>query len=113
MQVILQELRATIRAAAPEAVETIGYQMPTFNFHGNPVYFAVAKKHIGLYPASSEVPVVFKDELAAYKGTKGSIHFPIGEPLPLGLITKIVQLRVEENQKNAEMKAAKKKKTKK
>ena len=109
IQELLEAIRATINAAAPGAEERIGYQMPTFALNGNLVYFAATKNHIGLYPASSGVPEAFKDELSKYKGTKGSVHFPYGQPLPMELITTIVQFRVMENQKNAELKAAKKK----
>lgn len=109
IQAMLEAVRATIKAAAPEAVETIGYQMPTFNLNGNLVYFAAAKKHIGLYPASSGVPEAFKDALSQYKGTPGSIHFPLDQPLPLDLISDIVKFRVEENRKIKEEKASKKK----
>lgn len=107
IQSILQEIRATIRAAAPEAVEKIGYQMPTFNLEGNLIYFGAWKHHIGIYPASGAVFQAFKDEFSGYKGTAGSVHFPLDQPMPLELITKIVQFRVEENRKNADQKAAK------
>ena len=108
-QALLEAVRATIKAAAPDAEERISYQMPTFALNGNLVYFAGCKNHIGLYPASSGVPETFKEELSIYKGTKGSIHFPITQPLPLELITRIVQFRVTENLNNAEAKARKKK----
>ena len=108
-QALLESIRATIKAAAPEAEERISYQMPTFALNGNLVYFAATKHHIGLYPASSGVPEAFEEELSKYKGTKGSVHFPYTQPLPTELITRIVQFRVAENQKNAEAKAARKK----
>ena len=108
-QVLLESMRATIKAAAPGAEERISYGMPSFALNGYLVYFAATKNHIGLYPASSGVPEAFNDELSKYKGTKGSVHFPYGQPLPMELITRIVQFRVIENQKNAEAKAAKKK----
>ncbi len=98
---ILEELRATIKAAAPDATEKIAYQMPTFALKGNLVYFAVWKKHIGFYPASGAVFDSFKDELSGYKGTSGSIHFPISQPLPLDLIRQIVEFRVVENLQHA------------
>jgi uncharacterized protein YdhG (YjbR/CyaY superfamily) len=108
IQKILQELRAAIKAAAPEAQEKISYQMPTFAQKGNVVHFAAHKNHIGLYPAPQGIEA-FKDELAKYEGTKGSIHFPIGQPLPLDLIAKIVKFRVAENLKKAEAKSGKRK----
>jgi uncharacterized protein YdhG (YjbR/CyaY superfamily) len=110
IQKVLEELRATIKAAAPTAEEIISYGMPCFALKGNLVYFAVAKNHIGFYPTSSGIQA-FKDELSIYKGAKGSVRFPKNMPLPLELISKIVEFRVAENLKKAEMKASKKKKT--
>jgi uncharacterized protein YdhG (YjbR/CyaY superfamily) len=102
-------MRATIKAAAPDATEKISYQMPTFALKGNLVHFAAYKNHIGFYPAPRGIEA-FKDELSKYKGAKGSVQFPIGEPLPLDLITRIVKFRVAENLKNAAEKSQKKKK---
>lgn len=107
IQKILEELRATIKAAAPEATEKISYQMPTFYLKGNLVHYAAYKRHIGFYPAPRGIEA-FKDELARYEGSKGAIRFPIGEPLPLDLISRIVNFRVADNLKNAEVKANKK-----
>ena len=109
-QALLEEVRATIKAAAPEAEEKISYGMPAFALNGNLIYFAKAKNHIGLYPASSGVPEAFKEELSRYKCTPGSIHLPINEPLPLELITRIVQYRVAENLNKPALKKARKKK---
>jgi uncharacterized protein YdhG (YjbR/CyaY superfamily) len=109
IQKILQEMRATIKAAAPDAKEKISYQMPTFDLKGNLVHFAAFKSHIGFYPTPSGTEA-FKDELARYQAGKGSIQFPLDEPMPLELITKIVKLRVAENLKKAEAKAGKRKK---
>ena len=113
VQHILQELRATIKAAAPDATEVISYQMPAFKLKGNLVYFAVWKKHIGFYPASDAVLDIFKEELSHYKGTSGSIHLPLDQPLPLKLIHDIVEVRVIEDLKHAETKAKAKAKKKK
>ncbi|HMI67835.1 MAG TPA: DUF1801 domain-containing protein [Cyclobacteriaceae bacterium] len=96
VQVILEDLRATIRKATPEAEETINYQIPTFTLNGNLVHFAAYKNHIGFYPTPSGI-AAFKKELSAYEGAKGSVQFPIDKPLPLRLITKIVKFRVKEN----------------
>jgi uncharacterized protein YdhG (YjbR/CyaY superfamily) len=96
VQEILEKLRVTIREAAPEAKETISYAIPTFTLKGNLVHFAAFKNHIGFYPAPSGIEA-FKKELSVYEGAKGSIKFPIDKPLPLGLITKIVKFRVNEN----------------
>lgn len=98
VQEILQTLRQTIKDAAPEAEEKMSYQMPTFYLKGNLVHFAAYEKHIGFYPAPSGIEA-FKKELSVYKGAKGSVQFPIDDPMPLDLIRKIVKFRVEENGK--------------
>ena len=107
IQAILSKLRQVIRESAPNAEEKISYQMPTFALHGNLVHFAAFKHHIGFYPAPSGIEA-FKDELSRYKGAKGSVQFPINEPLPYELIGKIVKFRVAENIKKAESKLKKK-----
>ena len=107
-QKILEQLRATIKAAAPDAEEKISYQMPTFALKGNLVHFAAHKNHIGFYPTPSGIQA-FKHELSIYEGAKGSVQFPIDQPLPLELIGKIVKFRVAENLKNAEKKSGKRK----
>ncbi|MBX0330813.1 DUF1801 domain-containing protein [Oscillochloris sp. ZM17-4] len=89
----LEAIRATIRAAAPDAHEKISYQMPTFAMHGNLVHFAAFKNHIGFYPAPQGVEA-FQAELSAYKGAKGSVQFPLDQLMPLDLIRRIVQFRV-------------------
>jgi uncharacterized protein YdhG (YjbR/CyaY superfamily) len=96
IQEILESLRKVIKEAAPDAEEKISYQMPAFALHGNLVYFAVCKNYIGFYPTSSGIDA-FKNELSEYKGTKGSIHFPINKPMPYELISRIVKFRVAEN----------------
>jgi uncharacterized protein YdhG (YjbR/CyaY superfamily) len=108
IQTILQEIRATVRAAAPDAEEKISYQMPTFYLEGNLVHFAAFKNHIGFYPTPSGVEA-FKEEIARYQGAKGSIRFPLDEPMPLDLITRIVKMRVAENLRKAELKPRKRK----
>ncbi len=108
IQAVLQEMRATIKAAAPEATEKISYQMPTFFLKGNLVYFAAHKNHIGFYPAPRGIEA-FKDELSKYKGSKGTVQFPFDEPLPVDLITRIVKFRAAENLEKAASKARKKK----
>jgi uncharacterized protein YdhG (YjbR/CyaY superfamily) len=110
IQKILEELRATIKAAAPEAQEKISYQMPTFTFHGNLVYFAAHKNHIGFYPGTFvSVLQAFNNEISSYIDGKGTLKFPLDKPLPLELISKIVKFRVAENLKKAEIKSRKKK----
>jgi uncharacterized protein YdhG (YjbR/CyaY superfamily) len=92
----LRELRALIREAAPEATEKISYAIPTFYLNGNLVHFAGFKAHVSFFPTGSGVEA-FKDELAAYKCSKGTVQFPLGEPLPHDLIRRIVAFRVAQN----------------
>lgn len=96
VQETLEKLRQTVKKAAPEAEEAISYQMPTFKLHGNLVYFAAFKNHIGFYPTSRGIDV-FKKELSSCETAKGTVRFPIDKPLPLSLISKIVKYRVKEN----------------
>jgi uncharacterized protein YdhG (YjbR/CyaY superfamily) len=97
VQSILEKMRQTMQQAAPEAIEAISYQMPTFKINGkNLVHFAAWKNHIGLYPTPSGIEA-FKKELSPYKMSKGSIQFPINEPIPYDLVIKIVKYRVKEN----------------
>lgn len=108
IRAILEELRETIRAAAPEAEERISYQMPAFALNGILVYFAACKSHIGFYPTASGV-AAFEQELSAYECSKGSVHFPIGQPLPTELIRRIVAFRLAENLDRAAAKTQKRK----
>ncbi len=100
VQAILQKIRATIRKAAPGAEETIKYRMPTFTLNGNLVHFAAFKQHIGFYPVPSGIER-FREELSAYEGGRGSVQFPLDQPIPYGLISRIVKFRVKENQAKA------------
>jgi uncharacterized protein YdhG (YjbR/CyaY superfamily) len=97
---ILKKIRATIRKAAPAAQETINYGIPTFALEGNLVHFATFKKHIGFYPTPSGI-AKFKRELSAYEGAKGSVQFPLDQPIPYALIARIVKFRVKENLERA------------
>lgn len=108
VQWILQRIRKTIKKAAPDAEETIKYGMPTFTLKGNLVYFAAFKKHIGFYPPTAAKDARFKKELSVYKGPKGSLRFSLDEPIPFGLISRIVKQRVKENRARAEAGAKKK-----
>jgi len=94
---LLSDMRKTIKAAAPKAEELISYQMPAYKYMGVLVYFAAFEKHIGFY-ATPTGHAAFKKELSAYKTGKGSVQFPLTEPLPLELVKKIVQFRVKENE---------------
>ena len=106
-QKILEQVRATIKAAAPDAQEKISYQIPTFFLNGNLVHFAAFKNHIGLYPAPSGIEA-FKEELSVYEGGKGTIRFPLDKPVPYALISKIVKFRVRQNLDKAAAKGKKK-----
>jgi uncharacterized protein YdhG (YjbR/CyaY superfamily) len=108
IQKILEELRATIKDAAPDAKEKISYQMPTFDLKGNLVHFAAHKNHIGFYPQPSGIQA-FKNELSIYESSKGSVKFTLDKPLPLKLISRIVKFRVAENLERAEQKSNRKK----
>ena len=108
VQAILEKVRATIRHAAPEAKETISYQMPAFKQHGMLVYFAAWKHHIGLYPPVSGDKALEK-AVARYAGPKRNLQFPLDEPIPFDLIERIVKLRVKQDTAKA---AARRKKEK-
>jgi uncharacterized protein YdhG (YjbR/CyaY superfamily) len=98
VQGLLEEMRQTIRKAAPEAVEAISYRMPTFKLNGrNLAHFAGYKKHIGFYPVPSGIEA-FKEELSSYVQGKGSVQFPLNQPIPYDLVSRIVAFRVRESQ---------------
>lgn len=101
VQAVLRQMRETIRSAAPDAEETISYQIPTFTLNGTYlVYFAGFKKHVSLYPVPVEHPD-FAQEMAVYGSGKGTMKFPLGEPLPIDLITRMVQHLRRENEARA------------
>lgn len=95
-QAHLKAIRETIQKNAPEANEKISYGMPTFELNGNLIHFAAYKNHIGLYPAPRAIEA-FKQELAVYKGAKGSVQFPLDQSMPLDLIARITKYRVAQN----------------
>lgn len=103
VQEILQALRLLIQEEAPEAEEAIKYQMPTFVLNGNLVHFAAFKNHIGFYPVPSGI-AAFQQELAPYKQGKGSVQFPLNQPMPDDLIRRIVRFRLAENLEKAKAK---------
>jgi uncharacterized protein YdhG (YjbR/CyaY superfamily) len=96
VQELLQTMRATIHKAAPDAEEAITYGIPTFKLNGNLVHFGGYKNHIGFYPAPMGIEA-FKEETAQYEAGKGTLQFPIDQPLPLELVSRIVKFRVEKN----------------
>lgn len=105
---LLEELRQIIKQTVPSAKEVISYGMPAYKANGVLVYFAANKQHIGFYPTASPI-VVFKDELTAYKTSKGAIQFPIKSGIPATLVKKIVEYRVQEDEMKALAKKSKKK----
>ncbi|HEY0176274.1 MAG TPA: DUF1801 domain-containing protein [Pedobacter sp.] len=100
IQQILEKLRDVIKKAAPAAKETISYQIPTFKLEGNLVHFAAYKHHIGFYPGPDAV-ATFRKELSAYQGSKGTVKFQPGKPVPFDLIGRIVEFRVKMNMEKA------------
>src|SRR6185436_5226124 len=104
----LKDIRKTIKSAAPKAEEVISYQIPGYKYHGMLVFFAAWKNHISLYPAPWKAESL-KEEMAAYEGSKGTIKFPIDEPMPLTLIKKMVKYRMKENEEQAALKKSIKK----
>jgi uncharacterized protein YdhG (YjbR/CyaY superfamily) len=93
---VLEELRQGIRDSAPEAVEAISYQIPTFKLNGNLMHFAAFKNHIGFYPTPSAIEA-FKKKLCNYEISEGTVRFPINEPIPIDLMKEMVRFRVREN----------------
>ncbi len=108
VQAILEEMRKTIKQAAPKATEVISYNMPAFKQNGVLVYYAANKEHIGFYPTAAPIKV-FENELEAYKTSKGAIQFPINKPIPKTLVKSIVKYRVAEDAQKAEAKTKKSK----
>jgi uncharacterized protein YdhG (YjbR/CyaY superfamily) len=107
VQTALQKLRQTIKTTAPKAEEVISYAIPGYKYHGMLIFFAAFKNHISVYPAPRGNEK-FEKELSSYKGGKGTIQFPIGNPIPYDLVTRIIKFRMKENEERT---AAKNKKT--
>jgi len=105
VQEILKAIRKVIQQAAPEATESISYGIPTFSQNGALVHFGGYKQHIGFYPAPRAIEV-FKEELSGYEGGKGTIKFPLNKPIPIELVTRIVQYRLAENLNKSKNKKA-------
>jgi uncharacterized protein YdhG (YjbR/CyaY superfamily) len=95
IQRILRQVRAVIHAAVPQATERIAYQMPTFYLGGNLIHFAAFKQHIGVYPSGSELGAL-KDEIVRYRTSKGTLQFPLSEPIPYELIGRVALARAAE-----------------
>ncbi len=100
VQTLLNQMRKTISKAAPKAEEAIKYGIPTYVLEGNLVHFGGAKKHIGFYPGAKAI-IAFKKQLTQYNTSKGTIQFPLDQPLPLDLVTEIVKFRIKDNLEKA------------
>lgn len=100
---LLEQMRATIKKAAPKAVEVISYSMPAFKQNGILCWYAAFKNHIGFYPMASGI-AAFKKDIEKYKWAKGSVQFPMDKPLPLALVTKIVKYRLKADEAKAKSK---------
>ena len=98
IQTILQKIRQTIRHAAPDATEKIGYGIPTFTFHGNLVHFSAYPAHVGFYPGPAAI-AAFQDDLRAYDTSKGTIRFPLDKAIPYSLIEQITKYNVTQRLK--------------
>ena len=109
VQGALKRVRSTIRKAVPGAEEVISYNMPTYKLHGGAVlYFAGWRQHYSLYGATGRVVAAFKDELAQYEVNKGTIRFPLSEPVPVKLIERIAKFRAKELAEREKAAASKK-----
>ena len=110
VQAALKRVRSSIRRAAPDAEEVISYQIPAFKLHGKPVlFFAAWKEHLSIYPSNARLVAAFKDELAKYERSKGTIRFPLSDPVPAKLIERIARFRAKEIVEIEKAKAARKK----
>jgi len=97
VQTILKRVRSIVRKSVPGAEESISYQIPTYKLHGRPVvYFAAFKEHYSVYPSNTRLVAAFKDKLAGYEMSKGTIRFPLSEPVPVKLIEGIAKFRAKE-----------------
>ena len=97
VQKLLKSIRLAVRKAEPKAEESISYGIPTLKLDGKPlIYFAAHKEHVGIYPMTGGVREKFAKELAKYDGSKGTVRFPLDEPLPLAFITRVVKFRAKE-----------------
>jgi uncharacterized protein YdhG (YjbR/CyaY superfamily) len=110
-QSVLHTVRKAIRSAVPRAKEVISYKIPTYKLPGGPVlFFAGWKHHYSLYPASKNIVTALKGDLAAYEIAKGTIRFPLSEPVPVKLIQRIAKLRAKEVAGRVKVEPAKRKK---
>jgi uncharacterized protein YdhG (YjbR/CyaY superfamily) len=108
IQKTLNEIRNFIKKEIPEATEKISYGMPTFYLNGNLIHFAAFKDHYSFFPSPSGIDASFEKELVPYRAGKGTLRFPIDEPIPWDIIKKVLQFRVKENLKKVKNKKPKK-----
>jgi uncharacterized protein YdhG (YjbR/CyaY superfamily) len=108
-QPMLRELRAAIRSAVPKAEEKISYRMPFYAYHGRLIYFAAHRTHVGMYPIIGREKDLYAKELKPYLAAKATLQFPIGRPLPIALVKKVVRERAKQNAANASSKPQAKK----
>jgi uncharacterized protein YdhG (YjbR/CyaY superfamily) len=101
MQPMLRQLRRAIKSAAPKAEEKLSYRMPYYAYHGRLIYFAAHKNHIGMYPIIGREKELYAKELKPYMAEKATLQFPIGTPLPLALVKKVVKERARANEVRA------------
>jgi uncharacterized protein YdhG (YjbR/CyaY superfamily) len=106
VQPMLRELRQAIKSAAPKAQEAISYRMPYYAYHGRLIYFAAHKNHVGMYPIIGREKDLYAKELQPYLAKRATLQFPIGQPLPIGLVKKVVKERAKENEARATPKPA-------
>ena len=98
VQPMLRELRQAIRSAAPKAEEKLSYRMPFYAYHGRLIYFAAHKTHVGMYPIIGREKDLYAKELKPYLAAKATLQFPIGQPIPIALVKKIVKARAKDNE---------------
>jgi uncharacterized protein YdhG (YjbR/CyaY superfamily) len=98
VQPMLRELRQAIRTAAPKAEEKLSYRMPFYAYHGRLIYFAAHRNHVGMYPIIGREKDLYAKELKPYMAAKATLQFPIGKPIPIGLVKKVVKERARENE---------------
>ena len=97
VQTLLKRVRAIVRKAVPSAEESISYQIPTYKLNGRPViYFAAFKEHYSVYPSNTRLVAAFKEQLAGYEMSTGTIRFPLSQPVPVKLIERIAKFRATE-----------------
>jgi uncharacterized protein YdhG (YjbR/CyaY superfamily) len=98
VQPMLRELRRAIKSAVPKAEEKLSYRMPFYAYHGRLIYFAAHKTHVGMYPIIGREKDLYAEELKPYMAAKATLQFPIGRPLPIALVKKVVRERAKENE---------------